>query len=80
MSACSRNEQASLTEPFITQIKSGDPQTGTVPNMTRFLISLEEAVELVVFDFYNAEAEILWCKRSPACTIGDLAISCKETF
>ena len=56
------------------------PLTVTDPNMTRFLMSLEEAVELVVFAFNNAEAGDIMVQKSPASTIGDLAIALKELF
>jgi len=48
--------------------------------MTRFLMSLEEAVELVVFAFQNAEAGDIMVQKSPASTIGDLAQAVKELF
>ena len=65
---------------FIEQIKSGQPLTVTNPNMTRFLMSLEEAVELVVFAFQNAEAGDIMVQKAPASTIGDLALAVKELF
>ena len=72
--------RGSVIPLFIDQIKNGQPLTVTDPNMTRFLMSLEEAVELVVFAFENAEAGILWSKKAPASTIGDLAQAVKELF
>jgi UDP-N-acetylglucosamine 4,6-dehydratase len=48
--------------------------------MTRFLMSLEEAVELVIFAFQNAEAGDIMVQKSPASTIGDLALAVKELF
>src|SRR5690606_1129967 len=65
---------------FIEQIKNGQPLTVTDPNMTRFLMSLEEAVELVVFAFQNAQAGDIMVQKSPASTIGDLAQAVKELF
>ncbi len=72
--------RGSVIPLFINQIKNGEPLTVTDPNMTRFLMSLEEAVELVVFAFENAEAGDIMVQKSPASTIGDLAIALKELF
>ncbi|MFE8698122.1 polysaccharide biosynthesis protein [Cytobacillus sp. FJAT-53684] len=72
--------RGSVIPLFIEQIKSGHPLTVTDPNMTRFLMSLEEAVELVVFAFQNAEAGDIMVQKSPASTIGDLAQAVKELF
>lgn len=72
--------RGSVIPLFIEQIKSGKPMTITDPNMTRFLMSLEEAVELVVFAFHNAEAGDIMVQKSPASTIGDLAQAVKELF
>ena len=70
--------RGSVIPLFIEQIKSGQPLTVTDPNMTRFLMSFEEAVELVVFAFENAEAGDIMVQKSPASTIGDLAQAVKE--
>lgn len=72
--------RGSVIPLFIDQIKKGQPLTVTDPNMTRFLMSLEEAVELVVFAFNNAEAGDIMVQKSPASTIGDLAQAVKELF
>jgi UDP-N-acetylglucosamine 4,6-dehydratase/5-epimerase len=72
--------RGSVIPLFIEQIKSGQALTVTDPNMTRFLMSLEEAVELVVFAFQNAEAGDIMVQKSPASTIGDLAQAVKELF
>lgn len=72
--------RGSVIPLFIEQIKSGQPLTITDPNMTRFLMSLEEAVELVVFAFQNAQAGDIMVQKSPASTIGDLAQALKELF
>lgn len=72
--------RGSVIPLFIDQIKSGQPLTVTDPNMTRFLMSLEEAVELVVFAFNNAEAGDIMVQKAPASTIGDLAQAVKEIF
>jgi UDP-N-acetylglucosamine 4,6-dehydratase/5-epimerase len=72
--------RGSVIPLFIDQIKKGDPITVTDPNMTRFLMSLEEAVELVIFAFQNAIAGDIMVQKAPACTIGDLAQAIKELF
>jgi len=74
---CSRGSVIPL---FIEQIKSGNPITITDPNMTRFIMSLEEAVELVVFAFEKAEAGDIMVQKAPACTIDVLAQAVKEIF
>lgn len=65
---------------FIDQIKNGQPITVTDPNMTRYLMSLEEAVDLVLFAFQNGNQGDLFVQKSPASTIGDLAQAIKELF
>lgn len=72
--------RGSVIPLFIEQIKNGHPITITDPSMTRFLMSLEEAVELVVFAFQNAQAGDIMVQKSPASTIGDLAVALKELF
>lgn len=72
--------RGSVIPLFVDQIKNGQPLTVTDPNMTRFLMSLEEAVELVVFAFQNAEAGDIMVQKSPASTVGDLALAVKELF
>ncbi|TXC82188.1 NAD-dependent epimerase/dehydratase family protein [Metabacillus litoralis] len=72
--------RGSVIPLFIEQIKKGQPLTVTDPSMTRFLMSLEEAVELVVFAFENAEAGDIMVQKSPASTIGDLAQALKQLF
>ena len=67
---CSRGSVIPL---FIEQIKAGKPLTITSAEMTRYIMSLEEAVELVVFAFQNAQAGDIMVQKAPACTIGDLA-------
>lgn len=72
--------RGSVIPLFIEQIKNGQPLTVTDPDMTRFLMSLEEAVELVVFAFQNAESGDIMVQKSPASTVGDLAQALKELF
>ena len=74
---CSRGSVVPL---FIDQIFSGHPLTITNPDMTRFLMSLEEAVELVVYAFQHAEAGDIMIQKAPASTIADLAQAVKEIF
>ncbi len=74
---CSRGSVIPL---FIDQIKQGKPLTITEPKMTRFIMSLEEAVELVVFAFENANAGDIMVQKAPACTIEVLAQAVKEIF
>ena len=64
----------------IEQMKAGNPITITEPSMTRFVMSLEEAVELVVFAFQNAESGDIMVQKAPACTIEVLAQAVKELF
>jgi UDP-glucose 4-epimerase len=65
--------RGSVIPLFIRQIKNGLPLTVTNPDMTRFMMNLDEAIELVLFAFENAEPGDLMVKKSPACKIGDLA-------
>ena len=65
--------RGSVIPLFIDQLKAGKPLTVTNPNMTRFLMNLDEAVELVIFAFKNANQGDLFIQKSPASTIGDLA-------
>lgn len=74
---CSRGSVIPL---FIDQIKEGKPLTVTEPKMTRFIMSLEEAVELVVFAFKNANSGDIMVQKAPACTIEVLAEAVKELF
>lgn len=74
---CSRGSVIPL---FIEQIKNNKPLTITDPNMTRFIMSLEEAVELVIFAFQHAENGDIMVQKSPACTIAVLAQAVKELF
>lgn len=72
--------RGSVIPLFIEQIKNGQPLTITNPQMTRFLMSLEEAVELVIFAFKNAKAGDIMVQKSPASTVEDLAIALCELF
>lgn len=72
--------RGSVIPLFIEQIKAGQPLTITNPDMTRYLMSLDEAVELVVFAFQHAQAGDIMVQKSPASTIRDLAQAVKELF
>ena len=72
--------RGSVIPLFVEQIKAGLPLTVTNPDMTRFLMSLEEAVELVLFAFEHANAGDIMVQKSPASTIIDLAQALKELF
>lgn len=72
--------RGSVIPLFIEQIKAGKPLTVTNPHMTRFLMSLEEAVELVVFAFQHANPGDIMVQKAPASTIEDLAQALKELF
>jgi len=74
---CSRG---SIIPLFIEQIKSGKPLTITNSNMTRFMMSLADSVQLVLFAFKNARPGDILIQKSPAATIETLAIALKELF
>jgi UDP-N-acetylglucosamine 4,6-dehydratase/5-epimerase len=74
---CSRGSVIPL---FISQIKKGTPITVTDPNMTRFIMSLEEAVELVMYAFQHAKTGDILVRKSPACATGVLAEAIKHMF
>lgn len=65
--------RGSVIPLFVEQIRLGKPLTVTDPDMTRFLMSLPESVELVQYAFDNAQAGDVFVRKAPACTIGDLA-------
>lgn len=70
--------RGSVIPLFINQIKSGLPLTVTDPYMTRFLMSLNDAVDLVLFAFENGKQGDLFVNKAPAATIGDLAKAIKD--
>ena len=74
---CSRGSVIPL---WIEQIKEGKAQTVTDPEMTRFVMSLEEAVDLVLFAFEKGESGDILVQKAPACTIAVLAQAVKELF
>lgn len=74
---CSRGSVIPL---FIKQIKEGKPLTLTEPSMTRFMLSLDDAIELVSFAFQNAKQGDIFIKKAPACTVRLLAETLIELF
>ncbi|MRM97102.1 polysaccharide biosynthesis protein [Riemerella anatipestifer] len=74
---CSRG---SIIPLFIKQIKEGKPLTITNPKMTRFMMSLEDSVELVMYAFQNGNPGDIFVQKSPAATIETLALALKELF
>jgi len=74
---CSRGSVIPL---FIKQIKEGKPLTLTEPTMTRFMLSLNDAIELVAFAFENASQGDIFIKKAPACTVQLLAETLLDIF
>ena len=72
--------RGSVIPLFIKQCKENKPITVTDPNMTRFLMSLEESVQLVLFAFKNAHTGDTFVQKAPASTIYDLADAVRELF
>jgi UDP-glucose 4-epimerase len=72
--------RGSVIPLFLSQIKAGNPLTITDPEMTRFLMSLEDSVDLVEYAFRHANQGDLFVQKAPAATIADLAQALKELF
>ena len=72
--------RGSVVPLFINQIKEGNDLTLTEPSMTRFVMTLEEAVDLVLFAFENGKSGDIFVQKAPACTIEVLAQAIKELF
>lgn len=72
--------RGSVIPLFIKQILKNEPLTITDPKMTRFLMSLDDAVDLVLFAFKNGNPGDLFVNKAPACNIGDLAMALKSIF
>jgi len=70
--------RGSVIPLFSQLISKGNPITITNPEMTRYLMSLDEAVDLVLYAFKNGSQGDLFIQKSPACTIGDLAMAIKQ--
>jgi UDP-N-acetylglucosamine 4,6-dehydratase len=72
--------RGSVIPLFVSQLKEGKPLTVTDPNMTRFLMSLEDSVDLVLYAFKYGKQGDLFVQRAPASTVADLAQALKEIF
>ncbi len=72
--------RGSVIPLFVSQIKSGKPITVTDPNMTRFLMSLEDSVDLVLTAFQHGQQGDIFVQKAPASTVADLAQALKELF
>jgi UDP-N-acetylglucosamine 4,6-dehydratase/5-epimerase len=72
--------RGSVIPLFVSQLKEGKPLTVTDPNMTRFLMSLEDSVDLVLYAFEHGAQGDIFVQKAPACTVADLAQAVKELF
>jgi len=72
--------RGSVIPLFVKQMKLDEPLTLTDPNMTRFLMSLEDSVDLVLYAFEHAQQGDMFVQKAPASTVGDLATALKELF
>lgn len=72
--------RGSVIPLFVSQIKEGKPITVTDPSMTRFLMSLDDSVDLVLHAFKHGTHGDIFVQKAPACTIGDLVVALKEIF
>jgi UDP-N-acetylglucosamine 4,6-dehydratase len=72
--------RGSVIPLFVSQLKEGKPLTLTDPNMTRFLMSLEDSVDLVLYAFEHGKQGDIFVQKAPASTVGDLAQALKEMF
>jgi UDP-glucose 4-epimerase len=72
--------RGSVIPVFVDQVRNGRPLTITDPEMTRFLMSLEESVDLVEYAFDHAAQGDLFVRKAPACTVHDLALATASVF
>lgn len=72
--------RGSVIPLFVSQLKAGRPLTVTDPSMTRFLMSLEDSVDLVLYAFKHGQQGDIFVQKAPASTVGDLAQALKELF
>jgi UDP-glucose 4-epimerase len=72
--------RGSVIPLFVEQLLDGRPITVTDPNMTRFMLSLKESVDLVLYAFENAKPGDIFVQKAPASTLGDLAVALREVL
>ena len=72
--------RGSVIALFLQQLRQGKPLTVTDPRMTRFLMSLQESVDLVLYAFEHARPGDIFVQKAPASTVGDLAQAMREVF
>jgi UDP-glucose 4-epimerase len=72
--------RGSVIPLFVSQLKEGKPLTVTDPNMTRFLMSLEDSVDLVLYAYEHGNQGDIFVQKAPASTVGNLAQALKELF
>lgn len=72
--------RGSVIPLFVSQLKSGNALTVTDPNMTRFLMSLEDSVDLVLYAYQHGKQGDIFVQKAPASTVADLAQALKELF
>lgn len=72
--------RGSVIPLFVSQLKEGKPLTVTDPNMTRFLMSLEDSVDLVLYAYEHGQQGDIFVQKAPASTVADLAQALKEIF
>lgn len=72
--------RGSVIPLFVSQLKDGKPLTVTDPNMTRFLMSLEDSVDLVLYAYEHGKQGDIFVQKAPASTVADLAQALKEVF
>ncbi len=72
--------RGSVIPLFVSQLKEGKPLTITDPNMTRFLMSLEDSVDLVLYAYEHGQQGDIFVQKAPASTVADLAQALKEVF
>jgi UDP-glucose 4-epimerase len=72
--------RGSVIPHFYNQLKSGQDITVTDPKMTRFMMTLDDAVDLVLFAFNNGNSGDIFVQKSPSITIGELAIAIKKIY
>lgn len=72
--------RGSVIPLFVNQIKAGKPLTVTDPSMTRFMMSIEDAVDLVIYAYHHANPGDIFVQKSPAATIHTLALAVKKVF